>query len=165
MVTLCDTPRDMQIEVLVLALVLTDDVFDDVCPLTIAVRIRQFDAIQTVLQAAQMFGQAERPAVVDRDDFIHAIAEDEPSIQHRHAGLFDRHVVSIEIDGHGVSLGPVFMDEQHDAIPAAREHIGGCHVLQRVDREFGIGFAVQCQFHYAYSYAAIDGCDDGLMGF
>ena len=60
MVALGHAARDMQVQVLILACVARDELVDDARPFRIAVRIGESDAVQAVLQAPQVFFQAER---------------------------------------------------------------------------------------------------------
>ncbi len=92
----------MQIQVLIIAAVARDEPVDQRCPFIVAVRIRQAYPVQAVLQAAQVFSQAERLARIHRDDFIHTVAENEAAIQHGNRGFLDGHVLAVQIYGHGL---------------------------------------------------------------
>ena len=68
-------------------------------PAAIVHRIGDPHLAQAALEPREMLRPPKRHALVNRHDFIDAVAEDEAAIQHRHLRLRQRHELAIEIDG------------------------------------------------------------------
>ena len=80
MVALCHAARDVQVDVLVLRLVALDEFAHAFFPFIVRVRVGDAYAIKAALQAHQVLVQPERAARVHRDDFVDAVAENEPAV-------------------------------------------------------------------------------------
>jgi len=77
---------------------------DQAHPGLVVVRIGEPDAVQAVLQAPQMLGEPERVARIHRNHLVNAVAENEAAIEHRNAGLLDRHEFAVQIDHRGAGI-------------------------------------------------------------
>src|SRR6185503_16888294 len=61
---------------------------------------RNLDALHALLEARQVLGQPERLAVIDADHFVDAVAELEPAVLDRNAGLLEWEILAVEIKVH-----------------------------------------------------------------
>ena len=81
--------RDLVVNGLVVARIARDEVEGKPRPFCVRQRIGEPDAVEAALQALQVFGKPERMARIDRHHFVHAVAEYETAVEHRHARFFD----------------------------------------------------------------------------
>src|SRR5690242_3579764 len=98
MIALGNAPGYLEVKGLVIAFISGNDPFHQAPPFVIGMRILQADAIQAVLQALQMIGQAKRLARINRNDFVHAIAKNEASIQYGNSRFLDGHEMTVQIN-------------------------------------------------------------------
>ena len=93
-----DPSGNMQIDILILAFIQSDELFQQMCPFAVRMRISQANAIKTVLEPAQMLSQAKRFAGIDRNNLIYPVTKNKAPIQHRNACFFDSEEIAVEID-------------------------------------------------------------------
>ena len=91
MVTLGNPARDVEIKRLVIAIIAGNNLFQQPAPFVVRMRILKANSVKAVLQAEQMFRPTKRLAGIHRNDFVHAIAKNETSVQYRNSRFLDRH--------------------------------------------------------------------------
>src|SRR5207248_2497230 len=97
-IALCDAPRDLQVQRLIAERLLDDQFANERFPLCLGVRIGETDAVEAVLQTAQMVRHPERLTPVNRNDLVDAVTIDESSIEYRHSRVFEREKLAVQID-------------------------------------------------------------------
>src|SRR5215471_1015079 len=113
MIALCDATRHLEVYRLVIAGVARDDFLDEACPFGAGERIRDAHGVEAALQALEVLGHPERAPGIDRYDFIDAVAEDEPAVEHRDTRLGGGQEFTVQIN-----------DLAHDALPGYELRIG-----------------------------------------
>ena len=65
------------------------------------VRIREPDLVHRALQPLEMLAPAQHHAVVHRDHFVDAVAEDEAAVERRDGDAVDRQELAVEMGDRG----------------------------------------------------------------
>jgi hypothetical protein len=88
--------RHLEIHALVLEALPGDELTDEVPPLATAVRVADLHRGEAALEARKMFFQAEGHARIHRHHLVHAVAEDEPAVEHRHFRVLEREELPVQ---------------------------------------------------------------------
>src|SRR5581483_1194318 len=91
------TPRHLPVDVLIATAVARNQGLEEVTPLRPAEGITHADLAEASREPSAMRLQPKRPAAVDRDHLIHAVAIEEPAIERRDAGLGEWQVRTVEV--------------------------------------------------------------------
>src|SRR5690242_19543139 len=101
--------RDLEVDVLVLPGIARDDLFDELGPLRVRVRVGNAYRVEACPQPVEVLGEAEGAPGIRRDYLVDAVSENEAAVEHGNLRLFDRHELAVEIDhlrylNHSVTL-------------------------------------------------------------
>src|ERR1700681_2121271 len=104
MVTLGNAASHLKVHSLIVERSARDKLADDRFPFGIGMGVHHPDAVEAALQTSEMLSQAIGLSVIDGNQFIDAVAIDEPAIEHGNLRVFKRQKAAIEIYGHEESL-------------------------------------------------------------
>src|SRR5205823_7532593 len=94
----CALPIYLQVERLIEEGLLGDELAHQGFPLRLGMGIREADAVETVLQTAQMVRHSKRLTPVNGNHLVDTVAVDETSIEHRNACVLEGKEFAVQVD-------------------------------------------------------------------
>ena len=97
MVAQCHAARNLNVDQLIVRGLRAHEFTHQRQPTLAGVRIGDTQLGQAALQACHVLIKAKQTATINRDHFVHTIAEDESSIEHRHLRIAKRQGLAVQM--------------------------------------------------------------------